>query len=140
MLKKIIIFFVVLLLNCYIVGRVFASNNKVGIHILETAEVEQAGRLVNSSGGDWGYATIVLRDDDMDKEKWQKFMDDCRRLHLIPIVRLGTHTTPAGWAKPESLSKWPDFLDSLNWPVKEQWVVLFNEPNHTSEWAGEINP
>jgi len=122
------------------VGLVWAGNNKVGIHILETVEVEKASKLVNSSGGDWGYVTIVLRDDDMDKGKWQKFMDDCRRLHLVPIVRIATHPLELGWAKPEGLEKWVDLLDSLNWPVKKQMVIIFNEPNHAKEWGGEVNP
>ncbi|MCM8787959.1 MAG: hypothetical protein NC935_07925 [Candidatus Omnitrophica bacterium] len=114
----------------------------MGIHILETSEVEEAGRLVNSSGGDWGWVTIVLRDDDFDHKKWQKFMDDCRRLHLIPIIRVATHLENGVWLKPkaEELDKWVNFLNSLNWPVKQQVVAVFNEPNHSKEWGGEINP
>lgn len=119
-----------------------ADNNKVGIHILETTEAEQAAGLVNSNGGDWGYATIVLRLDDLDKNKWQKFMDDCRKLHLIPLVRLATKMENNFWAKPkkEDFALWADFLNSLNWPTKNQWVILFNEPNHAHEWGGEIDP
>ncbi len=119
------------------------ENNKFGIHILETEEVEKAAELVNSSGGDWGYVTIVLRDDDFNKDKWQKFFNDCRRLHVIPIIRLATHMTTTGvWDKPDldNLQKWSDFLADLNWPVKQQTVAIFNEPNHAKEWGGEINP
>ena len=141
-MKKRWIFFIVLLLYCFTIGKAGAQNNKVGIHILETVEVEKAAQLVNSNGGDWGYATIVLRDDDLDKPKWQKFMDECRRQHVIPIVRLATHTENGLWAKPkeDDLDKWVQFLNSLNWPVKQQIVVLFNEPNHAAEWGGAINP
>lgn len=153
-LDKIILIFVgTTLLYCFLAQNkfyyylfgtrvVWAQNNKVGIHILETVEVEKASELVNSSGGDWGYATIVLRDDDFDKEKWQKFMDDCRKLHLIPIVRIATHMENSFWSKPivDDLNKWSAFLNSLNWPAKQQIVVLFNEPNHAKEWGGEISP
>jgi len=150
-MKKIILFLIVGWLFWLTIGKAEAVNNKVGIHILETVEVGRAAELVNSSGGDWGYVTIVLRDDDLDKNKWQKFMDDCRRLHLIPIIRIATHMENASpqsatrqgyWAKPkmEELDQWVNFLNSLNWPVKEQVVVLFNEPNHSKEWGGEINP
>lgn len=125
-------------------GKVKAlSNNKFGIHILETNEVKKAAELVNSSGGDWGYVTIVMREDDLNYHKWQKFMDNCRRLHLIPIIRIATKMDQAGfWLKPklDDLEKWPLFLNSLNWPVKKQIVVIFNEPNQSKEWGGEINP
>lgn len=143
MLKKILIYCSIVLLSyCFIATPALAQNNKVGIHILETSEVKKAAELVNSSGGDWGYVTIVLREDDLNKKKWQKFFDDCRRLHLIPIIRIATHMMPNGiWAKPnlEDLEKWPKFLNSLNWPVKQQIVVVFNEPNHAKEWGGEID-
>lgn len=147
------------LLNCFIVsllivllsGEVkpaFAEgfgevNNIFGIHILESSDLGKAQELVNSSGGDWGYVTMVMREDDLDKDKWQHFMDDCRRLHLIPIIRLATRMEPNGnWAKPteDDLKIWHEFLNSLNWPVKQQIVTVFNEPNHAREWGGEINP
>jgi len=139
MLRK---YFLTLTLFLFTTSPVLA-HNKVGIHVLETAEVEQASKLVNSSGGDWGYITAVLRDNDMDQQKWQKFMDDCRTHHLIPIIRLATHNVEGGyWEKPsiDSLSNWVDFLNSLNWPVKQQIVAIFNEPNHATEWGGKVNP
>lgn len=116
--------------------------NKFGIHILEPSDLGKAQELVNSSGGDWGWVTIVIRDDDLSFDKWQGFMDQCREMHLIPIVRTATHNENGYWVKPklEDAQKWADFLGSLNWPVKDQYVILFNEPNHASEWGGEINP
>ncbi|MGI5826691.1 MAG: hypothetical protein ACOX50_04750, partial [Patescibacteria group bacterium] len=62
--------------------------NKFGIHILETTDLEKARELVNSTGGDWGWVTIVIRDDEMDFDKWQNFMDQCREKHLVPLVRI----------------------------------------------------
>lgn len=118
------------------------AENKYGIHISELSDLEKSAELVNSNGGDWGYVTIVLRDDDLKQDKWQKFFDSCRKLHLIPIVRIATHMAAGYWEKPnpDDLNKWPEFLNSLNWPVKQQIVVVFNEPNHAKEWGGEINP
>jgi len=141
MFKKILYWLIIIFLYCCVTETVCAEN-KFGIHILEPVEIKEAAELVNSSGGDWGYATIVLRDDDFDKQKWQKFMNDCRRLHIIPIIRIATHIENNYWAKPEKedLEKYVDFLHSLNWPVKKQWVILFNEPNHNNEWGGEIKP
>jgi len=141
-LNKILLYCcIVILLYCLSRQSVLAANNKVGIHILETTEAERAAELVNSQGGDWGYVTIVLREDDLDREKWQQFFNDCRQRHLIPIVRLATKPEASGcWRKPVDLDKWVDFLHSLNWPVKRQIVVIFNEPNHAREWGGEIDP
>ncbi len=116
--------------------------NKFGIHILEPADLLKAKELVNANGGDWGFVTVVIRDDDRDAGKWQKFFDDCRRSHLVPMVRLATHLAGDAWVKPlpEDLHFWTDFLGSLNWPVKNKYIVVFNEPNHQKEWGGQINP
>ncbi|MFH1601918.1 MAG: hypothetical protein ABIB61_03105 [Candidatus Shapirobacteria bacterium] len=110
---------------------------------MEPGDLPAAQELVNSNGGDWGYVTVVIREDDLDFQKWQNFFDDCRRRHLIPIVRIATYMqSDAFWAKPglDDLEKWPKFLNSLNWPNKQQIVIIFNEPNHNLEWGGEANP
>jgi len=116
--------------------------NIFGIHILEVSDTQKAAELVNSSGGDWGWVTMVIRDDDMDFDKWQNFMDDCRTKHLVPIIRIATHLEGFNWAKPniEDANKWSEFLGNLNWPTKDRHVIIFNEPNHAKEWGGEINP
>ncbi len=116
--------------------------NKFGIHVLEPSDLDKARELVNSAGGDWGWVTVVIRDDDMNPGKWQGFFDQCREKHLIPIVRVATHTEGVNWVKPnfQDAQKWADFLSSLNWPTQDQYVSLFNEPNHAKEWGGEVNP
>jgi len=142
-LGKLFIFIISAIIFGFSCAGKVSADNKFGIHILEPAEVSKATELVNSSGGDWGYVTFVLREDDLDGAKWQQFFDDCRRFHLIPIARLATKMNQAGfWERPtiEGLEKWPAFLNSLNWPTKQQIVVLFNEPNHAKEVGGELNP
>ena len=118
------------------------ETNQFGIHILEPNEINQATELINSNGGDWGFVTIVIRDNDRSPDKWQKFFDDCRRLHLVPIIRLATHIENNNWIKPkiEEIDQWANFLNNLNWPVKKRYITIFNEPNHTKEWGGGINP
>jgi hypothetical protein len=121
---------------------VLAADNKIGIHILDPLELPKASQMINANGGDWGYVTIVIREDDLDKTKWQAFMDDCRVRHVIPIVRLGTTMIPDGlWSKPDenNLNHWVEFLASLNWPAKQQLVTVYNEPNQAKEWSGAIN-
>lgn len=137
------IYIISFFLSLSIAKPIWAQNNKFGIHILETTQVQTADKVVNSNGGDWGYMTIVLRQDDFDRQKWQAFMDECRTRHVIPIIRIATYMQPNGtWAKPQEkeLSKWPEFLNSLIWPVKQQIVTVFNEPNHAKEWGGQLSP
>jgi len=120
------------------------ANNKFGMSLLQPTQndIEKTANLVNSQGGDWGYVTLVIQEDDRDRGKWQGLFDELRRHHLIPIVRIATKPEGENWRrpKPEEAGGWAQFLDSLNWVVKERYVVLFNEPNHAWEWGGEVNP
>lgn len=118
------------------------DNNKFGIHILFPEEIVEASKLVNSSGGDWGYVTIPLQSDNRNLEKWQKFMDHAAILHLIPIVRLATYPITDYWPKPtlDDAVDFANFLNDLKWPVKNRYIILFNEPNRAQEWGGEIRP
>lgn len=118
------------------------QNNKYGIHIIDENDLEEAAELVNSSGGEWGYVTIVIRDDERDHGRWQRVFDTMRRLKLIPIIRIATHIEDNVWVAPhpDEGQVWAEFLDSLLWPVSERYVVLYNEPNHAKEWGGTIDP
>ena len=119
-------------------------NNKFGIHLAQPDlnDLKKAADLVNSNGGDWGYVTLVMQDNERDKGIWQEVMDRLRELHLIPIIRLATHPEGATWARPkiEQAGEWAVFLDSLNWVIKDRYVILFNEPNHAGEWGGKVDP
>jgi len=143
-MKKIFISFTFLILSLFLQPTtVYAQKtNQFGIHILETGEAEQAAALVNSNGGDWGFVTIVLRDDNLDNDKWQKFFNQCRQLHLVPLIRLATHVENGIWVKPNrtTIKQMSQFLNQLNWPVKNRYIIIFNEPNHAKEWGGEISP
>lgn len=117
-------------------------NNHFGIHILEPAEVGKAAELVNSSGGDWGYVTIPIRANDRDLVKWTKFMNDCSKLHLVPILRLASYPVGEHWMAPNEsdLIHFVNFMDDMPWPVKNRYVVIYNEPNHKNEWGGFVYP
>ncbi len=106
-----------------------------------TEQFTQVKELVNSNNGDWGYVTLIIQENDRDKNKWQEIFNRLRQDHLIPIIRLATQPVGENWRRPEIKDSqgWVDFLDSLNWVVKKRYVVLFNEPNHGSEWGGEID-
>lgn len=120
-------------------------NNKMGIHILFDSELPQAAKFINSSGGDWGYAIIPIQAGDKDIVKWQQFMDSAKQQRVIPILRLATegdYFNTSVWRKPkyEDVIDFANFLDSLNWPTKNRYVVVFNEVNRGDEWGGSANP
>lgn len=119
-----------------------AVNNKFGIHIIDENDLKDAAALVNSEGGEWGYVTMVIREDERDVVRWQRAMDELRRLKLIPLVRLATKPLGGNWEIPkeEEAVNWAGFLNSLNWPTRSRHVILFNEPNHAKEWGGIIDP
>lgn len=117
-------------------------NNKFGMLIVDTNDITELPALLNSSGGDWGYVTLVIPDSDRNRDKWQRIFDQLRRLHLIPIVRLATHIQGSNWAKPtkNDTRDWTQFLSGLNWPTENRYVIIFNEPNHAKEWGGTVDP
>ncbi|OGM28972.1 hypothetical protein A2962_00900 [Candidatus Woesebacteria bacterium RIFCSPLOWO2_01_FULL_39_61] len=118
------------------------TNNLFGIHILNESDIKDAANLVNSSGGEWGYVTLVIRKDERDTTRWQKVFDELRRHKLIPIVRIATIQQDGGWEKPvlDETDGWVSFLNSLNWVIKNRYVIIGNEPNHAKEWGGEVKP
>ena len=117
-------------------------NNFFGIHIVNESDLEKARDLVNSSGGDWGYITLVIREDERDISRWQGVFDKMRQMHLVPIVRIATVNENGGWQKPNpgGIDNWVSFLNSLNWVIKNRYVIIGNEPNHAKEWGGQVNP
>lgn len=117
-------------------------NNQYGIHVLEEGDLEGAAALVNSNGGDWGYATIVIAQNDQNLEKWQRIFTKMSDLHLIPLVRIASKPVGTKWEKlkSEDTDTWLAFLDSLPWPIKNRYIIVGNEPNHASEWDGKVNP
>lgn len=145
--------FVIFALAFLLVGRpVFAvtdprtlPNNKFGVHILFPSELEDAAKIVNSNGGDWGYVTIPIQAGDKDLRKWQAFMDEARNLHVIPIMRLATegdYFVTGTWRKPtyDDILDFANFLNSLTWPTKNRYIIIFNEVNRADEWAGQADP
>lgn len=118
-------------------------NNKYGIHLIAPTpdESKPAADLVNNAG-DWGYITILIESNNRDHDKWQTFFNDLRRRHLIPIVRIATQPDPSGfWKKPYDGEEkaWADFLDKLVWPTKNRYVIIYNEPNHGTEWGNSVD-
>jgi hypothetical protein len=118
------------------------KNNIYGIGIVNHSDLSDVRNLVNTNGGDWGYVTIVITEKDRNKEVWQKFLDDCRRLHLIPIIRVVSEFMSGSWKEPQTneIDNWVKFFDSLNWVIENRYIIIGNEPNHAKEWGGKIDP
>lgn len=117
-------------------------NNRVGVHILSPDELGDAAKLVNSSGGDWGYVTVPLSSTDRDSSKWSAFFRACATRHIIPIIRLATYFDGTSWVTPTTydLVDFANFLAEMPWPTHNRYVILFNEPNHAAEWGGVVDP
>jgi hypothetical protein len=138
-MKKLLI--VLTFTSFFLLPQSVLAQNKFGIHVSQTEDLTRAAELVNSNAGDWGYVTIVIQETDRNYEKWQNFFDLCREKHLIPLVRIATRLENETWRKPspQDIGPWVDFLDSLNWPIKQRVVIIYNEPNHDKEWGGAGN-
>ncbi|MCL5784160.1 MAG: hypothetical protein M1142_02290 [Patescibacteria group bacterium] len=126
-----------------IVDPLEVANNKFGIHIISATpqEASSAAEMVNSSGGDWGYITVLIENKDRNHDKWQTFFNDLRARHLIPIVRIATAPEGNFWKLPYDGEEnaWADFLNSLIWPTQNRYVVIYNEPNQGQEWGGKVD-
>lgn len=121
------------------------NNNKFGVHILFPDEIQHAKNLVNSSNGEWGYVIIPIQAFDKNIDKWQKFMDDARSTKIIPIIRLATngdYFNTTVWERPKTseIIDFANFLDSVEWPTKNRYIVVYNEVNRADEWGGSANP
>lgn len=142
-IKKLLFMFIFMV---FVIKPVFADeakNNKFGIHLAQPhlEDLVKAKLLLNSTGGDWGYVTLVMQENDRNKDKWQEIFDKMREYHLISLVRIATQPEGNSWRRPtkEDADSWVEFLDSLNWVVKNRYVILFNEPNHATEWGSSVD-
>lgn len=140
-MKKILFIFFTLSFWLIFNKSILASQNIFGLHLTQTSDIDSAKDIINSNGGDWGWTTIVVSLNNLDQKTWQDFFDKCRKYHLIPIMRLATYGEGDSWKRPTTsdIDNLSNFLNSLNWPTKQQYVILFNEPNHAQEWGGEVD-
>ncbi len=110
-------------------------NNKVGLYIYSVKEyADLASQLVNSNGGDWGYALVPYAVYDHDFGKWDQFFRKLDQNHLIPIIQL--------WDLRDSMetAEAAKFLDSLPWPITNHYISVYNEVNDARFWNDQIDP
>ena len=115
-----------------------AESHKLGVHILETEELNEVAKLFP----DGGYITVPVRLDQLDEVKWQKFFDESDKFRFIPIIRFATNHNGKYWERPtkHDIVKFANFFSKLDWHRGELIVIAFNEPNHAPEWGGKVDP
>jgi hypothetical protein len=114
-------------------------NNKYGMYIYPENEsfFELAQKLVNSSGGDWGYVLIPYNMADRDYDKWNRVFEQLRNKHLIPIIQLWDVDLDKYKKQTQEAA---NFLNSFLWPIKYRYISVYNEPNDSSFWYGKTDP
>lgn len=118
----------------------------LGVHILNTGELEDAKALVKTEDhkNDWDYVTIPFTLDDIQRKvEWQRFFYQARDLKFKPIVRLATRFQKDAWVIPsrKDIVELASALSSLDWPdPSDRIIVVFNEPNHQQEWGDRLDP
>lgn len=141
-MKKFVVVLATFLVFISTGAKVFAAYPSLGIHILDVDELQQALDLVEGSYSSPGAVTVVLRADDRDTDKWQRFFDLAQQNYVSPIIRLATEMTEDGWRKPvkKDVVEHAVFLSGLDWHANNLTIVVFNEPNHAQEWGGVVDP
>lgn len=118
------------------------QNNKVGLYIYaEVGEfIEIADELANSNGGDWGYVLIPYNVKDYNADRWGKLFERLSEAHLIPIIQLWDLDLEDVKKRDKQIQESAIFLNSLQWPIKNKYVSVYNEPNDSKFWKGKANP
>jgi hypothetical protein len=121
------------------------TGSVLGIHILHPSEAEKALELIqpDQAKDTWYYVTIPLTLQDMNrKDEWQSFFRLAKEKKIIPIIRLSTKYENGSWQVPtkKNIVQLFAFMDQLEWPSNERYVIVFNEVNHAKEWGGYIDP
>lgn len=120
------------------IGRIDFVNNKFGIHMFANGdELNLAKDLINSNGGDWGWANVSLDIHENSSDKWNGLFREMKEKHIIPIVQLSNNSNiPTD----EEIDKVAGFLGSLSWPIKLRIVTAFSEVNASEYWGKKIDP
>ena len=133
--------------------------SKLGIHLLlddgrgswDVALWDDHIAVADDMLPDGGFVVQLVRADDLDREKWQRFMDSAHDHHLTPIIRLATmfDDDTGTWFPPQAdadgryttlAQSYADFIANLDWHSDSHYIILLNEPNNGHEWGGRPDP
>lgn len=115
------------------------QNNKFGLYVYaERGDfITLAKKLVNSSGGSWGYVLLPYNVKDRDSQKWKNVFEQLHKNHLIPVVQLWDVDLQNYKSQTKEAAQ---FLNSLLWPIRYKYVSVYNEPNDAKFWYGKVDP
>lgn len=113
----------------------------LGVHILSPDEL---GSVVAYRGNAATfYVTVPFHLNDRREATWNLFFQKCRDHAITPILRLSTEFDAANgyWLRPtrNEIVEAATFMQKLHWEGNRM-VILFNEPNHATEWGGAVDP
>lgn len=127
------------------------NTGKMGIHLMLDDGRTQFDPAVWDSHLQYasqvgGYVTEIIRLDDLDSAKWQRFFDLCSQYELTPIIRLATtyDTDNNWWVAPPAdddgsyrtvAAQYAVFFSEIDWDG-ELFALVGNEPNHGKDWSG----
>ena len=132
------------------IGRALAQEVRppaLGVHILHPGEITDAAALIKTEANrdQWTYVTLPLSHDDLERhDEWQAAFTEAKKHRINPIVRLTSRFDPQlnAWSVPTrgEIIQLFHFLSRLEWPQDAKFIIAFNEPNHASEWGGQLDP
>lgn len=145
MIKKLLLFFLVIGLMAFPIKAQAANVSKMGIHILHPEEITDAKQLVRMHEEDrnWHYVTVPYTIEDIEKtSQWQKFFNEAKKNRIIPLVRLASSMDGQGWTIPNRKNTVDQIsaLSQFEWPTQQKHIIIYNEVNHAKEWGGVIDP
>lgn len=116
------------------------KNNKVGLYVYSVDDfILKAVEAVNSNGGEWGYVLIPYNIEEYDSKKWNKLFDLFQTYKIIPIIQLWGETKDYN-SMYDRINDSAEFLNSLNWPIKNRYISVFNEMNDKGFWQKGVDP
>ncbi len=131
------------------------NTSKMGVHLLlddgqtsfDPAVWEQHFEYAAQVGT---HVTQIIRLDDLDAQKWQRFFDLCAQYELTPIIRLATtYDAENEWwnAPPADLDdgytsvaqQYADFFAAIAFEG-DVYVLVGHTPNRGHSWGGTPDP
>lgn len=146
MLRTLLVLIINLILFSSVLAAAKAQTAKMGMHVLNKEDALEAVTLLRTqdpTGESWVYMTIPFTLDDVHKTlEWQTFFDQAKAQKIVPIIRLVTDAQEGIWQIPtrKDVIDQLTALGSLEWPIPERRVLIYNEVNHAQEWGGKLDP
>jgi hypothetical protein len=147
MTKKISLILTIIVWQLSSITSIAQAKQVLGVHILHPAEITEAAQLIKNevNADSWSYVTIPLSLADLNKQsEWQDAFNQAKTLKINPIIRLASRfdSEKNSWTIPTrgEILQIFDFLKSLSWPHEKKYLIVFNEPNHQTEWGNTLDP